>query len=113
MDVTSEASGDLRSNIAHRWLGSDLNLARAQKHAIVWFASEILDALDCPIITPSGWGLATGFASFLNGTEQQNRPRTTLNQPSSRSSTPREGKMKTSHLVQGPRTVRIHVAESR
>jgi len=44
--------------IAHRWFGDDLDLTRTEKHAVVGFASEILDTLDCSIV------FAGGFAQF-------------------------------------------------
>jgi hypothetical protein len=47
-----------RSMIAHRWFGDDLDLTRTEKHAMVRFASEILDTLDCSVV------LADGFAQF-------------------------------------------------
>ena len=44
--------------IAHRWFGDDLDLTRTEKHAVVGFAGEILDTLDCSIV------FAGGFAQF-------------------------------------------------
>ena len=44
--------------IAHRWFGDNLDLTRTEKHAMVRFASEILDTLNCSIV------FADGFAQF-------------------------------------------------
>lgn len=56
--VMSDTSGDLRDRITHRWFGNDLNLTRTDEHAMVRFAGEILDTLDCSVI------LADGFIQF-------------------------------------------------
>jgi len=44
--------------MAHRWFGNDLDLTWTKEHAVVGFASEILDTLDCSIV------FAGGFAQF-------------------------------------------------
>lgn len=51
----SGSCGDLRSMIAHRWFGNDLDLTRTEKHAMIRFASEILDTLDCSIVFTDGF----------------------------------------------------------
>ena len=44
--------------IAYRWYGNDLDLTRTEEHAMVGFAGEIFDTLDCSVV------LADGFAQF-------------------------------------------------
>jgi hypothetical protein len=57
-DTVNDISGDLRRMIAHRWFRNDLDLTRTKKHAMVGFASEVLDILDCSVV------LADRFAQF-------------------------------------------------
>ena len=51
-------SENLRSIVTHRWFGNDLDLTRTEKHAMIGFASEIFDTLDCSVV------LADRFAQF-------------------------------------------------
>lgn len=48
--VNDNISSNLRSEIAHRWLRNDLDLTRTKKHAVVWFASEVLDILHGSVV---------------------------------------------------------------
>jgi len=54
--IVSKVRWDLRSMIAYRRFGNDLDLTRTEEHAMVRLASEILDTLDCSVV------LADGFA---------------------------------------------------
>ena len=52
----SDIHNDPRSMITHRWFRNNLDLTWTEKHAMIWFASEVLDTLDRSVI------LAEGFA---------------------------------------------------
>jgi hypothetical protein len=62
--IVSGVSGDLRGMTAYHWFRNDLDLTWADEHAMVRFAGEILDTLNCSVV------LASGFVQFDSDRER-------------------------------------------